>query len=367
MRETAFSNWILFEYQTLYKSLPIYRIVYVFLVFTVVLPKYLWISNYPDTFFLPRVSFTMFFSNFPDATFFYLLIFLLILSLLALLVGYKTFYSSLAVALFLFIGNGWEYSFGKVNHDIVLILIPLLLAFCSWGEKEAKSGTQSQYYISVIPIFALLLALAMLTAAWAKISTGWLDPNVAALPGHLVRNYFVAGRETITASLLLSQGNFQLFKALDYGTIIIETAFILSIFSLKYFRLVCAFACLFHLGVQLSLGISFMPNIIAYGLFVNWGYLKNFDRLEALQAKLQPLSQHIGIVTVSIVSIPIWVIYSTFGNPFSMDLGLTYIFGANLIKTFFMLTAVAISLRYIFELFGGFLQSFRLGLEKQKA
>ena len=367
MRETTFSNWILFEYKSIYESLPTYRIIYVFLIFAVVLPKYVWIGKYPDTFFLPRVSFTMFFSNFPDVTFFYLLIFLLILSLLALLVGYKIFYSSLAVTLFLFIGNSWEYSFGKVNHDIVLILIPLLLAFCSWGEREAKSGTQSQYNISVIPILVLLLALAMLTAAWAKISTGWLDPNVAALPGHLVRNYFVAGRETITASLLLSQGSFQLFKALDYGTIIIESAFILSIFSLKYFRLVCAFACLFHFGVQLSLGISFMPNIIAYGLLVNWGYLKNFDSLKALHSKFQTLSQNIGIANILIVSIPIWLIYSIWGNPFSMGFGLTYIFGANLVKTLFMLAAVVISLRYIFELLGGFLQSARLGLEGQKA
>ena len=50
-----------------------------------------------------------------------------------------------------------------------------------------------------------------------------------------------------------------------------------------------------------------------------------------------------------------------------MGFGLTYIFGANLVKTLFMLAAVVISLRYIFELLGGFLQSARLGLEGQKA
>lgn len=367
MEKTTFSNWIFSEYESIYKSLRIYRIIYVILVFMVVLPKYLWISSYPDTFFLPRVSITLLFSGFPDATFFYVLSFLLTLSLVALLVGYKTFYSSLAVALLLFIGNSWEYSFGKVNHDIVLILIPFLLAFCSWGEKKPNDSTSTSHYVSVIPIFALLLALAMLTAAWAKISTGWLDPSTAALPGHLIRNYFVAGRETITASFLLSENNFYLFKFLDYSTVIIESAFILSIFSLRYFRLVCAFACLFHLGVQLSMEISFMTNVIAYALFVNWSYLLKFERAENLLVKLQSFSQHIGPAKLIVIAIPLWLTYSLWGNPFSIELGLSYITGANLIKTAIMITAVAISMRYIIELLVEFLENYKVRLVGQKA
>lgn len=124
-----------------------------------------------------------------------------------------------------------------------------------------------------IPVFALLVGLAMLTAAIAKITTGWLNPSVSALVGHLVDNYFSTGRETVLATYLLSTNSLYLFKFLDYATLIIESAFIFSIFSLRNFRLVCAFACLFHLGVLLSMEIVFTPNILAYGIFVNWNYL----------------------------------------------------------------------------------------------
>lgn len=344
---SIFSQWIFSEYQSINKSLPIFRVVYVLYALMSFLPRYLWISSYPDTFFFPRIGITIFFSGFPDIYFFYLLNLLLIISLFSLLTGYKTFYFSIAVGLLFFIGEAWEYSFGKINHNLPLIIIPLILA-SSWGNPVSKVNDTQNVKSWPVSLFALLLALAMLTAALAKISSGWLDPSTPALAGHLVRNYFVTERETIMASFLLSQNSFYVFKFLDYSTLIIESAFIFTVFSLRYFRLTCALACFFHFGVQLTMGISFTTNILAYALFVNWAYLYNFKSVKTWFSRLDQLSKKVDFLKLIMVSIPIWALFVFIGNPFTLDLGITNIFGSNLMNTLIMVTAVAISIRYIY-------------------
>lgn len=338
------------DFKQVNKGLPIYRIVFVLYIIITVLPRYLWIDNYPDTFFLPRVGVTLFFTEFPDQVFFYLLNFGLITSLISLFVGYKTIYASLGVAFLLFTGNAWEYSFGKVNHDILILLIPLLLASSNWGSTLSTKTNLSKTRVWPIATFALLTALAMLSAAIPKILSGWLDPSSSPLTGHLVRNYFVVGRETMLGTYLLNDHNFFVLKFLEYSTVFIESAFILTLFSLRYFRLTCALACLFHFGVQLTMGIAFTTNIIAYAMFVNWHYLNQYTAVTTLFKKLDHLFVKAGAVHILGISTLIFTCYVLLGNPFTFDLGLSTWLGANIINSLLMLTAVAVSLYYIFNL-----------------
>jgi hypothetical protein len=151
---------------------------------------------------------------------------------------------------------------------------------------------------------------------------------------------------------LLSQNSLFLSKLLDYGTLILESAFIVAIFSKRYFRLACAFACLFHLGIQLTMEISFTTNIIAYALFVNWSYLRNFATVKNGLQKFDSISKHIGLLTLVVVSIPIWALYVFIGNPFyaNINIGLSYLLGGNLINTVILTVAATISLWYIYQL-----------------
>ncbi|MCW9706748.1 hypothetical protein [Fodinibius salsisoli] len=342
--KNVLSNWLFSGPDGTIKNLQVYRVIYVLYIFIIMMPHQLWIQDYPDTFFFPRIGITLFFTGFPSITFFYVLNFLLTVALLALLFGYKKFYASIAVGLLLFIGNSWSYSFGKINHDIFIVIIPLIFAVIFWKGKSYET------YQWITPIFALLIGLAMFTAAFAKITTGWLDPNVSAITGHLLQNYYTTGRETLWGSMLLSINSFHLFKFLDYSTIILESAFILSIFSLKYFRLVCAMACFFHFGIQLTMGISFTPNIIAYAFFVDWSSLYN---VEALKNSLQKISSYrIGLGGLCLIALPLCAIYILFGNPFLINLGSGFIkiFGGNLAQTIIIVIAVCISLAYIWKL-----------------
>lgn len=358
MKNSKFAQWINIEFAPITKSLPIYRVIYALFALFVVLPKYLWIGSYPDTFFLPRIGFTLFFSGFPDVAFFYLLNFLMILSLLALLVGYKTFYSSITFAVLFFIGNGWAYSFGKVNHDILFLLTPLLLSGIWGGNLLARKNSTKKASTWPIPTFALLISLAMLTAAIPKIISGWLDPSTSALTGHLVKSYFVSERQTITAGYLLSQNNFYLFKLFDYGTIIIESAFIFALVSLRHFRLVCALACFFHFGVHLTMGISFTTNIMAYAVFVNWNYLYNFDRLKKWLANIDAHFNKVGFLKLALATIPIWLFYIYFEWSLDFNLGLTHILGGNIIDTCIMIAAVTISVVYLYNILNDSIKSY---------
>jgi hypothetical protein len=40
---------------------------------------------------------------------------------------------SIATGLLILTGNGFAYSMGKINHDLLLAAIPLVMAFSNWG------------------------------------------------------------------------------------------------------------------------------------------------------------------------------------------------------------------------------------------
>ncbi|WP_185958223.1 hypothetical protein [Fodinibius sediminis] len=207
----------------------------------------------------------------------------------------------------------------------------------------------------------------MMTAALAKITTGWLDPSTSALAGHMIKSYYVLEHETVFASYLLSFNNFYLFKFLDYSTLLLECAFIFCVFSQRYFRLVCATACLFHFGVQLTMEISFTPNVIAYAFFVNWGVLYRMEPLKKGAQKLQSLSHEFGIMHLVILTLPIWTMYTQFRNPFTFDLGLRMFTGGTIAETLIMLAAVYISLKYIHHLLHDAIINSRLHPSKKEA
>src|ERR1051326_2885194 len=118
-------HFIFDEYKTSATSLAIFRISFAIYLLIVVLPENLWVSNFPDSFFNPPIGLTLFFRGFPGDPFFYLVNSLAIIAAVFLLFGYWTRVASISFALLHLTCNYWAYSFGKINHDIFLILIPL--------------------------------------------------------------------------------------------------------------------------------------------------------------------------------------------------------------------------------------------------
>jgi hypothetical protein len=101
----------------------------------------------------------------------------LITATVFLIAGRHVTVASIAITGALLTGNTWAYSFGKIDHDILLVLLPAFMAAAGWqGTGPTRARPMASY--------ALVVALAMATGAWQKLASGWLDPSASAVLGH---------------------------------------------------------------------------------------------------------------------------------------------------------------------------------------
>lgn len=220
-----------------------------------------------------------------------------------LIMGFKTKATSLLLAAAMVTGTGLSFSFGKIDHDIFLILVPLAMAFSGWGgamsvdaHLAARSGRSrieaSQWAMRLL---AFMIGLAFLTAGTAKVGAGWLDLHTHAARGYFLRGYVVGDKEEILAPLLLRVHDVGiLWEALDWFTVALECGLVVAVLWWRTFRIGIAVAALFHLGVLLMLDIKFGANIVAYGAFIRWNMIAPTKAGSAIPLN-QPVAWVLGI------------------------------------------------------------------------
>jgi predicted DCC family thiol-disulfide oxidoreductase YuxK/uncharacterized membrane protein YphA (DoxX/SURF4 family) len=320
VNESRLAHFLFKEYETRPSSLAIYRILYATSVLAIYLPQHLWIASFPNSFFNPPVGLTIFFVGFPPAVFFVLLDGFSILAAWFLLLGYRTRLAAITLAVLLLIGNAWSYSFGKINNDIFLILIPLVLQFSGWGDSYSfdarrKSRVHSSCNAWPLALLALLIGFAMMTAAYGKATTGWLSPWTHAVLGNLLRNAFVIGRANWLTTLILHVKSGPFWELLDWGTVLLEAAFLFAVGSRQMFRIVCALGCLFHFSIALTMGIPFWPNVVAYGAFCDWSVLESRTRVRTVLDSWKTLTTRLSALKLAVFGSVVSVVYVTLGNP----------------------------------------------------
>jgi uncharacterized membrane protein YphA (DoxX/SURF4 family) len=315
-------RFIFEEYKTSASSLGICRILYAANMLLVILPQHLWISEFPDSFFDPPIGMTMFFTRFPSHSFFLVVNGFSILAAICLLFGYRTRIASTGLVLLLLTGYSWAYSFGKINHNIFEILVPLVTQFAGWGNDYsidaqrlvAAGKTKRETNAWPVALLALIVGLAMMTSASAKATSGWLNPRLHAVQAHVIYNDVVTGRSTWLAEQLLRIRSGVFWKTLDYSTVLIEAGFLLTVVRRRALRVVCALACFLHLGIALTMEIAYTDILIAYAVFCDWstfefrvGYL-----LTAWNQFLGRISPRLILICAAILTF----VYFRFGNPF---------------------------------------------------
>jgi Vitamin K-dependent gamma-carboxylase len=276
-----FETRVIESYALSARDLAIYRIVYAAFVLVAVVPVASWVPAAPRAFFNPPIGPAALFTHLPPASLMLGLNALLTLFAALLLVGWRTGLASAGTGLTLCLLDVWRYSLGKIDHDILLVLAPLVLGFSGWGralsvdaaKQPAPEGSHPNAEAWPVALFALLVAFAMFTSGWAKATTGWLNPKSLCTYGHLATNYLVTGRETWAAKIALSIHSPWIWKAADWATVALELAVLPAVVRRRSFCLVLAVATLFHVGVMLLFDISFRVNIIAYAAFVRFGRL----------------------------------------------------------------------------------------------
>lgn len=271
-------RWIFERYTASPADLGAYRIAYALFVLLAMVPVAPWLGCEPAAFFSPPAGPAALFGGFAPGWLMLALNCALAVLLALLLVGWRTRWVSAGTGVLLLALKACEYADGKINHDILLVLLPLLLAASGWGRtwsldaaraREADAGTPRPSW--PLALLAFVIGAAMLWAGALKLLTGWADPEVHATYGHLVANNLGTGRSTWPSGLALATDSGWLWKPADWLTLALEVGFVATVFHPRALRLAISVACLFHLATWLLFDIVFSPNLIAYGAFVAWG------------------------------------------------------------------------------------------------
>ena len=137
-------RWMFSAFELSPRGAAIYRMLFAAGVLLAIKPP-VWgyIADYPDSFFSPPFGVTFFFfTGFPPPLYFQALNVVLVFAAVALVFGWHTRVASFALAASIFAGNAWSYSFGKINHDILFIVVPLVMGFSGWGDALSVDATR---------------------------------------------------------------------------------------------------------------------------------------------------------------------------------------------------------------------------------
>lgn len=317
---SAVDRWIFEEYRLSDRSLAISRIIIAFCLFGSS-PRYLWVGAVPESFYAPPLGLAMFLSHQPPSWVMWGITAAMKILTVAFLVGWRTRHVGVALALLILVGNSFAYAFGKIDHDILLVTTIVVLSFAGTNRHYAfdashrsAAGEPPRWPLA---LHALIVSLAMLSAALPKIASGWLDPSTQSTKGHMVFNLHASERHTILGQFMTDHGPDWLWECLDWSTIGLECALLPAMFSLKAIRVVCALAVLFHAGVYFSMDILFSANLLAYGVFVEWDRALKVGAVSRLLARREQAVKILRVWTWPILGLGCILAYTTVESPVS--------------------------------------------------
>ena len=159
--------WIFHGYRATTLDLAIYRVIYSAYLLVTHLPVAPWLRDVPKAFFRPPLSLAALFTAFPPAWLFSVLNILLAFVVCLLLVGLHTRFASIATSVIFIVLNSWAYSVGgKIDHDILFVISPLVLAFSGWAMHYLLTPitvrTTNRRFREVPGVYLCLLSLSEL-------------------------------------------------------------------------------------------------------------------------------------------------------------------------------------------------------------
>lgn len=261
-------RWLFREFKTSRKDLAAYRIIYSVLALALFLGRGMWTIGLPVDFWSPPTGVARVLNGQPSAAILIGLNAALTISLLALLLGVFTPVASILSTVLMVLVNSITYSYGKIDHDIVMVLVPALLAFSGWGavwSLDARRGVISTVERWPLALLAICVGLGMMTAGIAKLS--WLE--LATQQSYLwaIEYKQTAGWQGIATAPAIDYLPKPVWEISDWATVVLECGFVLSCVNRYLFRTTCIVACFFHLGVLLTLDLAHPFNLLAYAAF----------------------------------------------------------------------------------------------------
>ena len=283
------SKWI-DTYRTPLVGLAFVRIFYSLTALTFGVANFTWISDSPPAFFHPPISIALLWSDFPEYLTLQLISTLVCVLYILLLFGYKTRHASVALTVLLVIGYSFYYSFDKIDHNIMTVVFPAVMAFSGWEKKISIDARQlkseqkrTETDVSASPnadltcgppwpiaLMALFIGFGYFSAGVGKLSWIDLDPTTHGARSWLLRGYFVYGRQDLLAPLFVALDEPFVWEAMDLLAVSFEVGFLIAVLHVRWFKFFVATAVFFHLANYLMLNISFASMIRIYGVYLPW-------------------------------------------------------------------------------------------------
>lgn len=180
------------------------------------------------------------------------------------------------IFLLTYTSSAYGYSFGKIDHNFVSLILPLILSI---GHLLKSKASQKIGFTKAI--YSFLIGFAFFTAGLPKLFSGeWLNIWDHSVKAYTV-NYSII-TETLANSLGINRMLFNLhgilWEVMDYFTVSFELLFVVAAFNHKKFLYFILLACFFHLGTYLFLNIGFFHHFICYLFFVDWSKFKKLKK-----------------------------------------------------------------------------------------
>jgi hypothetical protein len=287
------------------RSLAIYRILFgcwMILFFR----SWAWIADAPPTFFIPPfLSLANLFHSFPPLVFFRTLDVLSLLFACMLTIGLKTRFSTIGLLLVKMAGSSFMFSFGKIDH---LILIPCALfamSFSEWGAHWSvdsllrKTRPQPPARETDLALLGVFIAFGFFTAGYGK-ALVWLDFNTdtGGFLAWLLVRYHTTGSTFLLASWAVHFPWPRMYEALDICGVVFELGFFWALMQRRRWQAWIAVWCGFHLLNTLVLNIPFLPYALVVMAFVPWTALIGPEGRRAWAGRVGLLVTTLGLLLV---------------------------------------------------------------------
>lgn len=257
------------------QSLCAFRLIACFFILVFYFPTFGWIDQVPRIFFNPPLlSFANIFNGFPYKGLLLVLDGLMLLCLFFVMIGIKARQFTILFVVLGIVGSNFQYSFGKIDHNILFYSMMLCMAFSGWGSALAMYPDRKpdkETTIKCLSLLSVLSCFGMFSAGIQK-AHHWIDfdSTTNGFARWLYDAVFQHERNDFLAEYVL-QIPFKYFEAFDYAAVVFEmSAFFFLITTRQAWKAWIFIACLFHLFNSLVLNIGFTANILPYLVFVNF-------------------------------------------------------------------------------------------------
>lgn len=211
---------------------------------------------------------------------------------------------------------GLSYSFGKVDHSILLIIVPALLSRVWSGHSRSDmSELTTAQRVDNLPLrlLAIAVGVSFAYAGLEKAAFGWLSPRSPAALGYILQHQATLGGESPLVGLAVATAESPLWEALDWVVILLECGVLIAALSWRLFRATLAILAIFHLTVMLTMGIQFGWNIVVYGAFVFWSRLPTPAWIAATRNRWVNANRTLVLGMAALVMVAAWALSTWLG------------------------------------------------------